>query len=105
MDDQWNRFERVQSAALKAELDKEIYECKCSCTWFEQVRVNQFVSEQSVLPGQSVPPFNGEDCVLLRCARCGTLMETRVALNNPTRFAEKKYLEATSDILGDKDKK
>jgi len=95
---QWNNFERTQNAALKADVNKEIYECECGCTWFESVRVNQFISEQQIVIGQSVPPLTQGDFVMLRCARCSIMIEPRVMLNNPTRLEEKKYAEAISDI-------
>jgi hypothetical protein len=95
---QWANFERSQNAASKAQLNKEIYECKCGCTWFEQLKVNQFVSEQQIIPGQNVPPLNGEDFFVLKCARCSALTEPQIMLNNPTRGTEKKYLEAIADI-------
>ena len=95
---QWAHFERAQNVATKAKLNKEIYQCKCGCTWFEQIRTNQFVSEQHIIPGQNVPPLNGEDIFLLRCVRCGSMTEPKVMLNNPTSGAEKKYLEAIADI-------
>ena len=95
---QWNNFERAQNAAAKRQLNKEIYECQCGCTWFEQLQVNQFVSESQIIPGQKVPPLNGEDFYLLKCAKCSTLTEPRAMLNNPTSGNEKKYMEVMSDL-------
>jgi hypothetical protein len=85
---QWANFERSQ----------EIYECKCGCTWFEQLQVNQFVSENQIVPGQKVPPLNGEDFYLLKCVKCSALTEPRAMLNNPTSGSEKKYIEVMTDL-------
>jgi len=95
---QWRDFERSQNAAIKSQLEKEIYECKCGCTWFEQVRVNQYVSSNPIVIGQEVPPLTMGDFTMLKCARCGTMREPRMSLNNPTRQEEKKYREAIDDI-------
>jgi hypothetical protein len=95
---QWANFERSQNAAAKAQLNKEIYECNCGCTWFEQLQVNQFVSENQIVPGQKVPPLNGEDFYLLKCVKCSALTEPRTMLNNPTSGSEKKYIEVMSDL-------
>jgi hypothetical protein len=100
---QWQEFEQSQNAAIKRSMEKEIYECdKCSCTWFETVEVNQYVSNTLVVPGQKPAPLTPEGYPVLRCMKCGTIKEHQVSVTNPTDKVTKQYYQMLEDIEPDK---
>ncbi len=66
---EWNS--QVQN---KANPDEGIIKCtKCSCEWFEQVEVNRFKANHTVILGQQVPAQGPQQFVLLRCIKCNDM--------------------------------
>lgn len=55
---------------------------KCKNSWFEEVKIQQYVDDHTVIPGQSIPPKNGIQFILLRCSKCTEMLEPRLLRNN-----------------------
>jgi hypothetical protein len=52
-------------------------ECpSCCCQFFEEKRIRRFKKFHTVVHGQNVPPADpGVEFVLLKCIRCGQMVE------------------------------
>lgn len=96
---QWDEFERSQNAAIRRAMENEIYECKCGCTWFELIQVNQYISNTLVVPGQDPASLTPEGYPVLRCMKCGVIKEHQLSITNPTDRVTKKYYQMLEDIL------
>jgi hypothetical protein len=96
---QYEEFERSQNAALKKSMQRELYECKCGCTWFELLHVNQYLVNVSVVPGQDPAPFTPEDYPILRCTRCGLIKEHELSITNPTEAVTKRFNQMIKDVI------
>jgi hypothetical protein len=59
---------------------KEVVECKCGCSYLEQVPVHQFPRVHNVILGQPVQPHNGITFYVLRCLKCQEIYEPSVQL-------------------------
>lgn len=81
----WTDFERQQMVAMKKETERDLecITCKsCGSQWFEEVRASKYLLEHHLIVGQSVPTkHNMTPYVLLRCMRCGELIEPRIISN------------------------
>jgi len=53
----------------------------CGLTWFEQVEIQQFDQFNSVVLGQKTAPINPVKFIILRCIKCGELLEPNILYN------------------------
>lgn len=59
--------------------DDEIVGCPvCSCTWLEQIQVQQYGKDHFVILGQQVSPKTGVTFILFRCPKCNEIIEPNV---------------------------
>ena len=78
-------LQEQETARLKAqkEYDLECISCpQCDSQWFENVSAQRYQLNHNIIVGQDVPPKQGGvPYKLLRCVRCGNLIEPRVMHN------------------------
>ena len=59
--------------------DENAVHCvKCGCTWLEQVLIRQYDKDHLVILGQQVQPATEVGFWILKCIKCGDLMEPNV---------------------------
>lgn len=74
---------------------------KCKCTFFEEVRVQQYMAAHNVIIGQAVPAVQGTvPFIVLRCVKCQDVTEPRI-LRGPTGDQiNKRYDEFLDEMEG-----
>ena len=78
-----NSFTDQPTSNEKKTAQSDCVKCpKCTATWFEEIWVAQYVDEHTVILGQGVPSKNGVKFSILRCIKCGDLIEPRMLRNN-----------------------
>ncbi len=72
-------LKNANNKTLKKDPNEGCLACpKCKSTWFEEVKTQQYVDDHTVIVGQSIPPKNGIQFVLLRCSKCSETVEPRL---------------------------
>lgn len=71
---------------------------KCKCTWFEQIKVNQFKADHSLILGQAIPVVGVQEFALLKCVKCGELHAPNVIIQ--AQDATTKHWNQMLDELG-----
>lgn len=74
---------QLEEQELLKKIDMECIRCpKCQSQWFEEVTLQKFKADHNVILGQHVPPKPGSiPYYVLKCARCGDLLEPRIIHN------------------------
>lgn len=102
---QYEDFERQQMEILKQHKKEEtdcIFCPKCRSRWFEEVELYQFRANHNVILGQQVPVKPGSiPYYVLKCVRCGDLLEPRIIHN--TRDIGGNDYDSLLDTLEGKD--
>jgi hypothetical protein len=57
----------------------------CECTYFEQVKVDQYPSVHSVVLGQTVVPISDMGFVVFKCIKCSKVVEPTLLLGPQDR--------------------
>lgn len=104
----WEKYEREQAAAQDQleRLKLDLIRCPtCDSTFFEQVEVSRYQVNHNIIIGQDVPkdpksmPYK-----ILRCIRCGDLLEPRV-LHNTRDVGRDAYDDLLDTLEGKGDKR
>jgi len=77
-------------------VEPDLYKCtQCECTWLEQIEVAQYISTITTVMGQPLPPREQLSFILLKCPKCGELMEPRTQTNQQGALSERynKFLD------------
>ena len=62
--------------AKKPEMEK--IKCDCGCTFFEELKVQQFPRLHNLVVGQELPPIDGVDFYVIRCVNCNGIIAPQV---------------------------
>jgi uncharacterized C2H2 Zn-finger protein len=93
--DQWygeNAFQKVKGP--------EVLACpKCTCTWLQQIEVQQYPKRHHVILGQQVAPVSDIAFVILKCPKCSELIEPNVQVSGRD-IVSKNYDEFLDEIEG-----
>jgi hypothetical protein len=77
---------------------EDVFICKrCSCKFFEEVRVQKYLKTHYILPGQAVPTAGPNSYILLRCANCQQMHLPDVQLSTFDTAADE-YTSLVKDI-------
>ncbi len=101
-------YERSIRAAHNNDINTPV-SCRCGCTYFEEVRAQQYMANHNVIIGQAVPAVMDGTATffLLRCIKCKELTEPRIQRMNADRTDKKyqEFLDQMEDVGGVKTEK
>ncbi len=67
------------------EEQKHAFCTKCKCEWFEQLSVNRYLSNHSSILGQTIPPAESQNFVMLRCIKCAEIYQPNIIITAQDR--------------------
>ncbi len=72
-------------------------QCDCGCTFFEEIKVQQFPRLHNLVVGQQLQPLDGIDFFVIKCVHCGDIIAPQVMFGQQD-VRSKRYDEFIAEI-------